>query len=608
MSQDNDKLKIREWLFKRLFLAGDRYKTFVGWFIGFCRTCFSVTFVLLLFAFLFYIGFNNSEVNSEMLRSILRTLFFILFFSKFLPEIIRIKKKRVISIILGIIVFLFSFGVFLSNFHIVNTYKPFWRLFYGNSQVILAAFLIGLSEISTLSKVISSIKIPPALLFATSFLVIILIGSGLLMLPRAHTLPLSFLDSFFTSASAVCVTGLIVVDTSTAFTSLGKTIILCLIQIGGLGIMTFTGFFSYIFTSGSSFRDRLVFKEIFSSQTMNNLFSLLTKIVLLTLLTEIIGALIIFGSLDPDYSNRAFFSLFHAVSAFCNAGFSTLSDNLFFAGIRNNYGIQISVALLIILGGIGFPVLLKVYSYLKHLVIVITRRVLRRRIPAIPGQRNVSGRIVLFMTAFLILAGTGMYYYFENETSLNGMDNIQKLIVSFFGSVSARTAGFNIIDMSLWGYPTVFLMIILMWIGASPGSTGGGIKTTTFAIAIRSVWNNVRGRQQLVIGNREIGHSTLVRVLSIILLSLSVITAGFFCLLVFEPAKNPVHLLFESVSAFCTVGLSLADTSTFSQAGKIVVIILMFIGRVGPLTLLTGILVSYHKKHFRYPEIDIIIN
>jgi Trk-type K+ transport system membrane component len=194
--------------------------------------------------------------------------------------------------------------------------------------------------------------------------------------------------------------------------------------------------------------------------------------------------------------------------------------------------------LLIILGGIGFPVLLKVYSYLKHLIIVITRKVLRKRIPALPEQRNVSGSIVLFMTAFLILAGTGLYYCFENETSLNGMDNVQKLIVSFFGSVSARTAGFNITDISLWGYPTVFLMIILMWIGASPGSTGGGIKTTTFAIALRSAWNNIRGRQQLVIGNREISHNTVTRVLSIILLSLLFITIGFFCLLVFEPAKS----------------------------------------------------------------------
>ena len=151
------------------------------------------------------------------------------------------------------------------------------------------------------------------------------------MMPKAHTLPLSFLDSFFTSVSAVCVTGLVVVDTATAFTTLGKIIILCLIQIGGLGIMTFTGFFSYIFTSGSSFRDRLLFKEIFSSQSLNNLFKVLTKIILLTFLTEIIGAFIIYSSLDPDSSNKVLFSIFHSVSAFCNAGFSTLSDGLFSA-------------------------------------------------------------------------------------------------------------------------------------------------------------------------------------------------------------------------------------------------------------------------------------
>jgi Trk-type K+ transport system membrane component len=349
-------------------------------------------------------------------------------------------------------------------------------------------------------------------------------------------------------------------------------------------------------------------KEIFSSQSMGNLFRVLTKIVILTFLTEIAGALIIFSGLSPDSSDKVLFSIFHAVSAFCNAGFSTLSDGLFSVSIRYNYVVQISVALLIILGGIGFPVLVGVYSYFKHFIIVLIRKVRGRQIPVILVQRNVSGRIVLFMTLFLILTGSLLYYFFEKESSLRGMDTTQKFIVSFFGSVSARTAGFNITNISLWGYPTIFLMILLMWIGASPGSTGGGIKTTTFAIALRSVWNNIRGRDHLVIENREISRSTLIRVLSIISLSLLIITAGFFGLLLSEPGKNPVHLLFESVSAFSTVGLSLANTASFSQVGKIVVILLMFIGRVGPLTLMTGFLVSYHKKYSRYPEVDIIIN
>ncbi|MDO9340113.1 MAG: potassium transporter TrkG [Bacteroidales bacterium] len=416
------------------------------------------------------------------------------------------------------------------------------------------------------------------------------------------------MDSLFTSVSAVCVTGLVVVDTATSFTPLGKIIIICLIQIGGLGIMTFTGFFSFIFTSSSSFRDRLLLKEIFSSQSLDNLFKLLTKIILWTFLTEITGAILIYSSLDLDSKNNVLFSIFHAVSAFCNAGFSTLSDGLFSASIRHNYSIQITVALLVILGGIGFPVLLNIYSYFKQFIIVLIRKVQMRRIPVIHTQMNISGRVVVFMTLFLIVAGTGLYYLFESEHSLSGMDNTQKFIISFFGSVSSRTAGFHITDISLWGYPTVFLMIFLMWIGASPGSTGGGIKTTTFAIALRSAYNSIKGRQHLVIGNREISSGTIIRVLAIIFLSILIITAGFFCLLLTEPGKNPVHLLFECVSAFSTVGLSLANTSSFSQAGKIVVILLMFIGRVGPLTLLTGLLVSYHKSYSRYPEIDIIIN
>jgi trk system potassium uptake protein TrkH len=608
MSPEKERLKIRERLFKKLFLAGDRYRSFIGGFSRLCRFCVSVTLSLFFIAFIFYIGFSISEKYSAVLRSTFRILFLILFISKFLPEILQIKTKPLLSFIYRILIFLFSLGVLLSNFNIVNTDRSFWTLFTGNTPVVTAIFLMAISEISRPLRFISSVNIPPALIFSSSFLIIILIGSGLLMLPNAHTLPISFLDSFFTAVSAVCVTGLVVVDTATSFTILGKVIILCLIQIGGLGIMTFTGFFSYVFTSSTSYRDRLMLKEIFSSQSMGNLFKVLTKIILLTFLTEIAGALIIFSGLNPDSSGRALFSIFHAVSAFCNAGFSTLSDGMFSVSIRDNYVVQISVAFLIILGGIGFPVLVRVYSYFKHFIIAFVWKAGGKQVPVVPEQRNVSGRIVLFMTLFLILAGSSLYYFFESDKSLIGMDPTHKFIVSFFGSVSARTAGFNITDISLWGYPTVFLMIILMWVGASPGSTGGGIKTTTFAIALRSVWNNIRGREQLVIGNREISGSTIIRVLSIISLSLLIITAGFFGLLISEPGKNPVHLLFESVSAFSTVGLSLADTATFSNAGKIVVILLMFVGRVGPLTLMTGFLVSFHKKYSRYPEIDIIIN
>ncbi|MBP8960265.1 MAG: ATPase [Bacteroidales bacterium] len=429
------------------------------------------------------------------------------------------------------------------------------------------------------------------------------------MLPRAHYGQLSYLDSLFTSVSAVCVTGLVVVDTAMAFTTLGKIIILCLIQIGGLGIMTFTVFFGYIFTSsGLSFRDRLLLKDIFSSESLNNLFKLLAKIILITFLTEAAGALVIYASLDHEAEDRIMFSIFHAVSAFCNAGFSTLSEGLYTPAVRYNNYIHISVALLVILGGIGFPVLVNVYSSFKRMLIIVVRKIKRSGLPVKPEKSNISTRLVLYTTITLILFGAGLYYYFEFTGSLREVDNNQKIIASFFASVSARTAGFNMVDISLWSYPTIFLMILLMWIGASPSSTGGGIKTTTFALACFSAWNNIRGRDQLKLDNREIGSKTISRVLTIIFLSIAVITTGFFCLLLAEPEKNPIHLLFECVSAFGTVGLSLANTGSFCDAGKIIIIFLMFIGRIGPLTLFSGLMVSYRKRYSRYPELEIIIN
>jgi potassium uptake TrkH family protein len=608
MNPADKKIRIRERLFKRFFLVVDRLKIFFEWTGRVCRFIFFLTLVLFFIAFLFFIGFTYSEETALRLRSIFRIFFLIIFFSKFLPEIFRLKRKTVTSLVFEIIVFLFSIGVLVSNFSIVTSNKPFWAFFFGNTQIIIAILLITFLELSVFARFVSFLNMSPALLFSMSFLVIILIGSGLLMLPRAHTLPLTYLNSLFTSVSAVCVTGLTVVDTATYFTPLGKIIILALIQIGGLGIMTFTGFFSFIFASSSSFRDRLMLKEIFSSQSLSNLYKLLSKIILWTFLTEIIGAFFIYTCLDPGTTNKTFFSIFHSISAFCNAGFSTLSDGLYSPSIRLNYPIQIIVALLIVLGGIGFPVLLRVYSFIKQLIVALLRKALRKRIPAIHRQMNISGRIVIYMTLILILAGTGLYFLLEYRNTLSDLNIGQKFIVSFFGSVSSRTAGFHVTDISLWGYPTIFLMMLLMWIGASPGSTGGGIKTTTFALAFRSAFNTIKGGEHLLIGNREIGSGTLIRVLSIIFLSIVIITTGFFFLLLSEPDKNPVHLLFESVSAFSTVGLSLAGTSSFSQVGKIIVILLMFIGRVGPLTLLTGFLVSYHKKYSRYPEIDITIN
>jgi Trk-type K+ transport system membrane component len=427
------------------------------------------------------------------------------------------------------------------------------------------------------------------------------------MLPNALNEPISYLEALFTSTSAVCVTGLIVLDTATAFTTLGKIIILSLIQVGGLGIMTFTGFFSYVFTGGSSLRDRFVLKDILSTENLNSLFSVLMKIILITFAIELVGAVIIFLNVPDSVDDKLLFSIFHSISAFCNAGFSTLQQGLFTTEVANNYQIQTTVALLIILGGIGFPVILWFFRYVERFFINSVFK-MRHLKTSIVVKKDINISVVLSSTLILIGIGMVLYYLFENDTSLKGMGSFQKLMVTFFGSVSARTAGFNVADISLWGYPTVFMMIFLMWIGASPGSTGGGIKTTTFAIALRTAFSFIRGKKTLEMHNREIGTGTLVRVMVVITLSIMVIFIGFMGLIISDPDKNPVHLLFETFSAFGTVGLSIVNTSTLTTNSKIIIILLMFIGRVGPLTLLTGLFITNRTKKYKYAVVDVVIN
>jgi trk system potassium uptake protein len=608
MNQNKMKLNIRERIFKMFFIAGDWYKLFLEFFFGLCRFVLIVALTAFILGLIFYIGFSNSEEITIGLRKGFRIIFLLVFFAEVLPRLLTFKWENRISQVFRLTILLVLLLILFSNFNLINIRESLKHLFAGNLQIVLGTLILGFSAISGLQKVVSSVKIPPGIIFSVSFLLIIFVGSGLLMLPNAHTGHLSFIDSLFTSVSAVCVTGLTVVDTATAFTIQGKIAIMCLIQIGGLGIMTFTGFFSFIFTSASSFRDNLLLKELFSSETMTNLFSLLAKIILITFLTEALGALLIYTSLDMQTQDKFLFSAFHAVSAFCNAGFSTLSGNLYESHIRYNTILQVSIMIMIILGGIGFPVLIGIYSNFKYIIKRIMKKLQGKLKPIKPVKKDVARNIVLFMTFFLIIAGALLYYHFESENSLDGMDDLHKIIISLFGSISARTAGFNITDLSLWSYPTVFMMIVLMWIGASPGSTGGGIKTTTFALAVMSSWNYIRGRQQLTLGNREVTSSTITRVLSIIIFSLALIGTGFFLMLITQPGKDPVKLLFECFSAYATAGLSIVDSSTLTSAGKIIDIILMFVGRVGPLTLLTGFLMSHSKRYSRFPEVEIVIN
>jgi potassium uptake TrkH family protein len=453
----------------------------------------------------------------------------------------------------------------------------------------------------------------PAQLFIFSFLVIILLGTILLILPNATHTGISLIDALFTSTSAVCVTGLVVVDTGNHFTQFGQIIVVILIQLGGLGIMTFASYFSYFFRGGSTYYNQLILKNMTNAEKIADAFSTLKKIILFTFSIEAVGALLIYTSLDkaliPSTADRTFFSIFHSVSGFCNAGFSTLSNSLYDIGFRFNYSLHLIIAFLFIIGGIGFPILFNFYKALKHLVMNrLFTHSQKKQTVHVPWILNINTRIVLITTFILILFGTFFFFLFEYNNTLTEHNGIGKIITAFFSAVTPRTAGFNTVDYSALNVSTIMFMFLLMWVGASPASTGGGIKTSTFAIGILNFINLARGKDRIELFHREVADISVKRSFAIISLSLIVIGTAVFSIALLDSDKDLLPIVFECISAYSTVGLSLGITDDLSNASKMVIIITMFIGRVSMLTILIAV---FHKvKHlkYRFPTEEILIN
>lgn len=473
--------------------------------------------------------------------------------------------------------------------------------------------LIFIREFSDLQLNFKRKILQPAQLFIFSFLILILLGALLLMLPRATYAGVSFLDALFTATSAVCVTGLIVVDTGSYFTPLGQMIILVLIQIGGLGIMTFASYFSYFFSGSSSYENHLMLRDMTNANKISEVFAILKRIILLTFLIEGIGATLIYLAL-PEIAHESkispiFFSLFHSISAFCNAGFSTLSDGLYDTAFRYHYTLQLVISGLIIFGGLGFPIIFNLYRYLSH--IFVNRFLpysLNKTVRHQAWVINMNTRIVSITTFILIVGGTIWFFLMEYDATLAEHDFAGKWVTAFFESVTTRTAGFNTVDFSEMRLPSLLVVFILMWIGASPGSTGGGIKTSTIAIATINFVSVARGKDRMELFKREIADSSVRRAFAIIALSFVVIGAATTALTISDPEKSILNLAFETVSAYSTVGLSLGITSQLSPSGKFIIILTMFIGRVSMLTILIAFIRKVKYTNYRYPKEEILIN
>ena len=470
-------------------------------------------------------------------------------------------------------------------------------------------FLYFIMRLMLLVRYIYQVYYNPAIVFVGSFFVIILFGTILLLLPTATTGSITFTDALFTATSAVCVTGLTVINVSKELTIVGQTVLISLIQIGGLGILTFTSFFSFFFRGSSSFREGLNVKDFTAQENLRDVLKAALNIVAFTVVIEAIGAIFIYTSImdSPEITDKVYFSIFHSISAFCNAGFSIVENGFSESYIKFNYYIQWIVMFLIIFGGLGYTIIFNFSQYIKTSVVQFFQTAsLPKKVRLLP----VNAKIVLITTLVLLIGGFTFFYFAEqNNLLLEHKSYIGKITSAAFHAVSPRTAGFNTVDYSQMKVPSLLFMIFLMWIGASPASTGGGIKTSTFALASLNILAVARGKNKIQIFGRRISSESTHRAFAILCISLMVIGAAIIAVLSFEPAGTDVlSVVFECFSAYSTVGLTLNFTETMSEPSKYVIIATMFIGRIGMLNLMIGLLREINHQFYEYPKENILIN
>ncbi|MFD2162749.1 TrkH family potassium uptake protein [Paradesertivirga mongoliensis] len=456
-------------------------------------------------------------------------------------------------------------------------------------------------------------NINPTLLFVISFLFLIAMGTAFLMLPAsAKSTNITLTDAIFMSASAVCVTGLAVIDISIELSRFGQCVILLLIQLGGLGIMTFTSFFGFLLSGQASYKNQLMFSELLSDKNIGSVIGSLVKIVLITFFFELLGTLFILFSSDPGQFNslgeHLFFSMFHSISAFCNAGFSTLSLGLYDESLRYNYPFQFVIASLLILGGLGFTIILNIQLFIKRWAQLLFHRVwLNKPIKYKAWVMTFNSKLIAYTTIILLVFGFVMFFILEYNNTLASHSTITgKLVTAFFLSATPRTAGFNTVDMSTLAFPTILITMLLMWIGASPGSTGGGIRTTTFAVAVLNIINVAKNHDRIHVFKRQISSESIKKSFAIICLSFLWLGVSIFFLSITDGEKGLTALAFESFSAYSTVGLSLGITPGLSTSGKLLIACTMFLGRVGTITLLVALIKSIHTRYYQYPSEHVI--
>ena len=563
--------------------------------------------VLLLGVFsLFLVDFYESFFLKDLVINLIDFLIVSLSLYEFASNIKQAEykiiylKRNFISL-----TFLFVFLIFF----ILNKSLLFFgesNAFTGYTGIIIFRnifiFMKIFSRFQKLSIFLQNIITHPSQTIVLSFLMVIIAGSLLLSMPFSSSdgTSISFINSLFTSTSAVCVTGLVVMDTAADFSIWGKIIILLLIQIGGLGIMILSFSALFMLRKGASIENKLILSYMIDEEEISNVTGAVKKITGVTLLIEFIGACILFIFFSQNrmlITDRIFYSIFHSVSAFCNAGFALFSDSLL--SFNSNPGIILTISLLIILGGLSFSVIFDIYGKIKQKVF--------KKQNNKTGKMKINSRIVLQFSIILLLSGTFIIYYFEHSHTMKELTIAQQYLNAFFQSVSLRTAGFNSIDFGTLSSTTILIMIVFMFIGGATGSTAGGIKINNLAVIISYIRSFAKNRKEITVQDYQISIESVIKALTVVIIGIFFVASGVILLSITENF-DIIDIFFETVSAFGTVGLSTGITPSLSFSGKIIIIMLMFFGRLGTLTIVTSLSRSRSKTiNFSYPEADISI-
>lgn len=568
---------------------------------------------------LLLVGFDHRVSDIRLLRNIIRIcqilllvniLFNIALSSAFHRRATLLQKIVNVAMLLTIIPLLYP--------RPAHPWIPFLEKFlYSGFFIYSAIAAYSVVELSYAVMRLPRKRTNPSLMLSSSFLLFIIIGALVLMLPKCTYNGISFVDSLFVSTSAVCITGLCPVDVPMTFTPLGQLALAVMIEIGALGVLTFTSFFAIFFTGNTSIYSQLVIRDVVYSKSMSSLVPTLIYILGVTVVIQLFGAVLLFLSipdaLEMSLNDKLVFSLFHSLSAFCNAGFSNLPDGLSNSALMNqpSQAVYWVVSLLVVAGAIGFPILVNFKDAIRCKLFNIRVWFRRRTIFSTYRKQvhlfDMNTKVVLFTFSLLFVVGAVLFYFMEYDNSLEGMSQWQKISQAVFNSVTPRSSGFSSVNPATFLNSTLVMVMFLMWVGGAAQSTAGGVKVNTLATIFLNLRSIVTGKPYVTAYHRRIAVTSIRRANAVVAISILTFLCFLVVMLVFEPFLPAKAIIFETCSALFTVGSSLGITAQLSSAAKLTLCLAMFLGRVGIISLISG-MTAINPRQPNYPTGDIIIN